>query len=329
MHLLYELHVTNFATVPLAVSRIEVLDADAAAGEPIATFRGEQLGTMFQPVGGKTLAGQNGSLLISSGGTAIIFMSVTFDTASHIPDRLIHRVISTESFARGAVIATHHTRLHVLGPPLEGPDWVAADGPGNDPDNHHRRGIIIIDGRLVTSRRYAIDWKQIKDGVSLSGEPRDERSYYAFAKDVLAVADGRVVTARDGLPDNIPGHNEAFHPAVPITLETVGGNTITIDLGDGQFAYYMHLQPGSLRVRAGERVRRGQVLARVGCSGDAREPHLHFEITDSSKMAAGEGLPYVIDRYRTMGAGGGPKELRIRELPLNNSLIEFVRDGHW
>jgi hypothetical protein len=60
-------------------------------------------------------------------------------------------------------------------------------------------------------------------------------------KAVLAVADGRVVAARDGLPDNIPGHNEAFHPALPITLETVAGNTTTIDLGGGQFAYYMHL----------------------------------------------------------------------------------------
>ena len=42
-------------------------------------------------------------------------------------------------------------------------------------------------------------------------------------------------TAEDGLPDNIPGHNQAFHPAVPITLDTVSGNTITIDLGGGQF----------------------------------------------------------------------------------------------
>lgn len=79
---------------------------------------------------------------------------------------------------------------------------------------------------------------------------------------MLAVADGRVVTARDGLPDNVPGHAEAFHPAVPITLETVAG--ITLDLGGGQFAYYMHLQPGSLRVKVGDRVRRGQLLARVG-----------------------------------------------------------------
>jgi murein DD-endopeptidase MepM/ murein hydrolase activator NlpD len=109
-------------------------------------------------------------------------------------------------------------------------------------------------------------------------------------------------------------------------METVAGNTITLDLGGGQFAYYMHLQTGSLRVKAGDHVRRGQVLARIGSSGDAREPHLHFEVTNSSKPLAGEGVPYLIDRYRCKSASGGPLELRIRELPLNNSVVEFGED---
>jgi len=156
----------------------------------------------------------------------------------------------------------------------------------------------------VDSRRYAIDWKQIRDGASFSGDAKDVHSYYAYGKTVLAVADGRVVTSRDGLPDNIPGHGEEFHPAVPITFETSGGNTITLDLGGDQFAHYNHLQPGSLSVKAGDRVRRGQVLARVGDSGDSREPHLHFEVTTSSKT--GEGVPYLIDRYRCRSASDGP-----------------------
>ena len=101
---------------------------------------------------------------------------------------------------------------------------------------------------------------------------------------------GRALSAPKDRLENIPGHGDAFHPAVPITLETVAGNTITLDLG-GQFAYYMHLQPGSLRVKAGDRVQRGQVLARVGASGDAREPHLHFEVTTSSKILAGGVCP--------------------------------------
>jgi murein DD-endopeptidase MepM/ murein hydrolase activator NlpD len=139
---------------------------------------------------------------------------------------------------------------------------------------------------------------------------------------VLAVADGRVVVARDGLPDNVPGHGESF-PAVPITIETVAGNTITLDLSGGQFAYYMHLQPGSLRVKARDRVRRGQVLAHIGSTGDAREPHLHFEVTTSSKLGSGEGVPYLIDRYRLKSAGDGPPELRVHELPLDHSVVDF------
>jgi hypothetical protein len=209
---------------------------------------------------------------------------------------------------------------------VEGADWLADDGPSNDQDNHHRRGVVILDGKPVDSRRYAIDWKQARDGASFSGDARDVRSYYSYGKTVLAIADGRVVTARDSLPDNVPGHGDAFHPAVPITLETVAGNTITLDLGGGQFAYYMHLQPGSLRVKAGDRVQRGEVLARVGGSGDAREPHLHFEVTTSSQLLAGEGVPYLIDRYRCKSTSDGPAKLHTHELPLDHSVVTFGED---
>ena len=322
-YVMYELHLTNFGTTPLSLSRIEVLDADAAAAQPIATFEAEQFEAMLQPLGGKRLSDPKERLVIADGQSAIAFMFVAFDRSAHIPERLIHRVSTADSGVEGAVIATHHTELHVLGPPAEGANWLTDDGPSNDPGNHHRRGLIVLDGRLVDSRRYAIDWKQIRDGASFSGDARDVHSYYSYGKAVLAVADGRVVTERDGLPDNIPGHGEAFHPAVPITLETVAGNTITLDLGGGQFAYYMHLQPGSLRVKAGDRVRRGQVVARIGATGDAREPHLHFEVTTSSNLAAGHGVPYLIDRYRCKSANDGTMELRVHELPLGNSLVEF------
>jgi hypothetical protein len=326
IYLMYELHLTNFGMAPLHLSRIEVLNADAVAAQPIAIFGTEQLDTMMQLLGGKTLSDPEARLLIGGGQSAIAFMSVAFDRSSHVPDKLLHRVITTDSTAEGAVIGTHHTELHVLGPPVEGANWLAADGPSNDQDNHHRRGVVILDGQAVDSRRYAIDWKQIKDDASFSGDPRDVRSYYSYGNLVLAVADGSVVTARDGLPDNVPGHGESFHPAVPITLETVAGNTIVLDLGGGQFAHYMHLQPESLRVKTGDRVRRGQPLARIGASGDAREPHLHFEVTTSSKLLAGEGVPYLIDRYHCKSASGGPMELRINELPLSNSVVVFGED---
>ncbi len=326
VYLMYELHLTNFMPMPISLSRIEVLDADAGNAQPLATFEAGQLETMLQPLGGKALSDPKDRLVIGDGQSAIVFMSVAFDRGSHIPDRLLHRVTTAYAPEEGAVIPTHHTELRVLGPPVEGADWLAEDGPSNDQDNHHRRGVVILDGQPVDSRRFAIDWKQIKDGAAFSGDARDVHSYYSYGKAVLAVADGRVVTARDGLPENIPGHGDAFHPAVPITLETVAGNTITLDLGGGQFAYYMHLQPGSLRVKAGDRVRRGQVLARVGASGDAREPHLHFEVTTSSKLLAGEGVPYLIDRYSSKSTTDGPAELHTHELPLDKSVVTFGED---
>jgi hypothetical protein len=323
VYLIYELHLTNFMPMAVSLSRIDVLDADAGPAQPIATFEPAQLQTMLQPLSAKAVSDSKDRLLIPDGQTAIAFMSVAFDRGSYIPGRLLHRVTTAYAPEEGAVISTHNVPLRVVAPPVEGEDWLASDGPGNDPDNHHRRGVVILDGRPVDSRRYAIDWEQVKDGVTFAGDARDARSWFSYGKAVRAVADGRVITAEDGFPDNVPGHGDAFHPAVAITFETMAGNTITLDLGGGQFAYYLHLQPGSLLVKAGDRVRRGQVLARIGASGDAREPHLHFEVTTSSRLLAGEGVPYLIDQYSSKSPSNGNAERHSHELPLDKSVVTF------
>ena len=64
------------------------------------------------------------------------------------------------------------------------------------------------------------------------------------------MGDGVITEVKDGIPENIPGASRA----VPITLETIGGNYVIIDLGGGFFAFYAHLQPDSLKVKVGERV---------------------------------------------------------------------------
>src|SRR5262249_44580608 len=137
-----------------------------------------------------------------------------------------------------------------------------------------------------------------------------------------------VVAIKDGIPQNIPG---ATSRAVPITLETVAGNHVILDLGQGRYAFYAHLQPGSLRVKVGDQVRRGQVLGLVGNSGNSTEPHLHFHISDANSPLGSEGLPYVFESFEQQGQGWGWKaaskdaavEKRLREIPLQNAVVRF------
>lgn len=108
-------------------------------------------------------------------------------------------------------------------------------------------------------------------------------------------------------------------------MANLAGNFIIIDLGDGQYAQYAHLQPGSVRVKAGDRVRKGTVVARVGNSGDARVPHLHFQVATGVDLLDGEGLPYLIDRFRVR-VGDGKWDMRAREYPLDRAVIDLGVD---
>src|SRR2546428_1684867 len=176
-NLTYELLLTNFAGNTLTLRRLEVFDADAKPAEPIAAFEAEQLDTLLQPVGPATRAnGSSDRRQLAAGGSVVIFVWIAFDRAAHIPNKLRHRIFTTDSMAEAAVIGTHHTELRVLAPPVKGTNWLASDAPSNDPDNHHRRGIIVFDGRAQISRRYAIDWMQVENSATFSGDAADKHS---------------------------------------------------------------------------------------------------------------------------------------------------------
>jgi murein DD-endopeptidase MepM/ murein hydrolase activator NlpD len=207
-----------------------------------------------------------------------------------------------------------------LGPPLKGSDWVPANNAGAD--DHHRVGLLAVDGAARIARRYAIDWKRQRGGAWFDGDEADVRAYHAYSQAVLAVADATVVVAIDGFPDNRPRTREGFKPALEVTMQSVGGNVVTLDLGDGVFASYAHLQPGSVKVRVGDRVSRGQALGAIGNSGDSRWPHLHFQVTDGPSLLGSEGLPYVIDAYSEVV--GDQREPRRGEMPMRQARIDFA-----
>ena len=91
---------------------------------------------------------------------------------------------------------------------------------------------------------------------------------------VRAIAPGRVMGARDGMPDT------GYSPATAAGL--VGrecGNGVRIDHGEGWQTQYCHMRRGSVSVSAGDIVDAGTALGHVGQSGKAEFPHLHFSVT--------------------------------------------------
>jgi murein DD-endopeptidase MepM/ murein hydrolase activator NlpD len=331
--LVYELHVTNFTPTPLTLRGVEVLDA--AGGRVLAALRDSALARALDRPGVAPRPPAAERARVGGGLRAVVFLWVPVDGRTP-PARLRHRV----SVAGGADSAAAHTiegatvaviaPAAVIGPPLRGGTWLAANGP--DSASGHRRALIPVDGGATVAQRFGIDWLIVDDsGRTHVGDRLKNESYHAEGKDAIAVADGVVAATKDGIPENVPGGR-----AVPITLETVGGNHVILDIGQGRYAFYAHLKPGSLRVKPGDRVKRGQVVGLVGNSGNSTEPHLHFHLMDGTSPLGSQGIPYVHETFELVGrctlrvAGGSlaadcPRvpETRRREMPLGNMLVRY------
>lgn len=88
---------------------------------------------------------------------------------------------------------------------------------------------------------------------------------------VVAARAGVVLRTRDGEPDaGLAGTGRAAGKDA--------GNAVVIGHGDGWETQYSHLRRGSLLVRPGQTVARGQAIAMVGLSGNTEFPHLHFTV---------------------------------------------------
>jgi hypothetical protein len=325
-YLVYELYLTNFEDHTLRVDSIEAINAISRTMKPAASFEAPQLNTMIHHVGQPIVGDENGSPEdnsqrdIAAGQTSIVYLLVKSEEHALIPARLVHRLVIGGSTIEAAIISTQHEEVHIVGPPLKGGPWVAGSGPGND--SHHRRQMLLLDGSLHLSSRFAIDWIRLKNSEASSGEKQDNRSYFSYDEPVLAVSDAKVVSTKDGIAENIPGHFGKGKIAVAMSYDTIYGNMIVLDLGYGRYAYYGHLKPGSIRVKEGDRVRRGQIIGRIGNTGSSFEPHLHFEITTANSAFRGEGLPYALDAY-TETKKDGAIEKRMGELPLDGTLVTF------
>jgi murein DD-endopeptidase len=301
-HLAYELHVTNFRPYDVVLNRLEVIDA--VRGSRVAEFRDSQLAAKLGRVGARVEGADR--QIIPAGGRTVVFLWLPLESGVASPTRLQHKIDLDLMRPTGRVPASvtdggstvSGEQPIALNAPVRGGPWVALYDPMMI--GGHRTSIYTLDGRARIPARFAIDWVKLADDASRArGDTASIANWYGYGSEVLAVADSVVAEAVDDMTESATlSQSEA-----PMALENASGNYIALDLGSGRFAFYEHLQHGSIAVKRGERVKSGQVIARLGNSGSSSSgPHLHFHIADAHTELAAEGLPYVFRNFEVIGA---------------------------
>jgi len=338
-HLAYELLLTNTTPIDADVTTVQV--RDARTHQVLLTLTGPTLTANMD----RLLAGIVSSPSTTIGGSSvgIVWLDVHVGSRARVPRALEHRVVATlagtESDAIVARIPINRRAAIVLAPPVSAGTWLASEGCCSD-DTHHRRGVAPVNGELLVPQRFAIDWFAVDDQHrTWIGDPAAVSSYLSYGRRVLAAASGTVVDSQDGLPDQHPPEP----PPIPAIEDTVG-NHVTIKVRPGLFLLYAHLQPGSVRVRTGQRVRRGRILGLIGNSGNSTTPHLHFQVLTTPTFFPTDSTPFRFVRFDLVGqlteriwddnlglqptgllpiAPAQDPGVRRREMPLDRNVIVF------
>ncbi len=171
----------------------------------------------------------------------------------------------------------HHT---VLSLPFDGQWFVLWGGDTRELNHHHD----------TPNQRYAFDFVVVDNfGKTHKGEGKRNEDYFAFGRPVLAPADGVVTDVITGVRDNVPG---SMNPYAAV------GNSVIIEHRQYEVSCLGHFKQGSIRVKVGDSVKRGQILGFCGNSGNSSEPHIHYHLQNTPIIQDGSGIRCRFDKVR-------------------------------
>ena len=127
------------------------------------------------------------------------------------------------------------------------------------------------------AERYSSVFTVLKDGRAFSGDGTKNEQFYCYGQPVAAPADGTVAMVNDTFADNAPGRPEQMGP---------NGNRVLIYHGHQEYSLLLHLKQNSVKVKTGDKVKQGDVVAECGNSGNSPAPHLEYRLQNS------KGVPY-------------------------------------
>lgn len=161
--------------------------------------------------------------------------------------------------------------------------------------------------------RHAWDFEVTdEEGRTFSGDGKKREDYYAYNKPVIAPADGYVEEVIDTIGENDIGK---------VDLDHNWGNTIILRHADQLYTKLSHLKKESIKVVAGDSVRKGQVLASCGNSGRSPVPHIHFQV-QATPYIGSKTIDYPVNHY--IRHKDGNFELRSYESPGNDVIVSNI-----
>lgn len=343
-HLDYDLVFQSVFNAPVTLTSIEVLDG---GGTSLLRMAGELI-----TAASTSLFPGAPTAVVPAGGSLGTVVDVVLPSAT-VPDRLRHRItyqLGDSEFA--SVIGTSDVdgpELEVssavpttIAPPVRGADWLNTNSCCA-PRSPHRQTRVAVGGvSIATPETFAVDWVQTRAGKLFDGDGGRVEDWPAYGKDLFAVADGVVAAVVDDYPNQTP-LQAASGLRGP---DDYSGNHVSIEIAPGIWAIYAHAQPGSITVQPGDRVTEGQVIGKLGNSGNTSGPHLHFQLADGPEIMTSNSLPFSLDSYRLAGSidgrlltepsdapGGGSPILNVSgpagpqtdTYPLTFSVTDFAR----
>jgi hypothetical protein len=189
--------------------------------------------------------------------------------------------------------------------PLRG-EWTVERTPAHRIPSH---------GTDILGQRYAYDFIRTDGRAGTHVHPAGSLRWfliggrtqdcYGWGEPIHAVDSGEVVVASDGVAERGWVHSLRESWAALKTVRqfrrtcdprVLAGNYVVIE-GGGAFSLYAHLAPGTLAVVAGQQVSAGDVVGRVGHTGNSTAPHLHFQLMDSGDAVHARGVACAFADY--------------------------------
>lgn len=188
---------------------------------------------------------------------------------------------------------------------------------GNDLYANHRR--LDLNNPLINdildihtnSEMFAIDFSVIDSlGKEYSGDWDNNINHYIFGETVYAPASGKIVKVNNDFEDNKPGTMNFKIQDVKANKDLLPGNCVFIDHLNGEYSFLVHLKKGSVIVKEGEIVKKGQPIGQVGNSGSSMYPHLHYQLGDGPNYTGSNGLPIYFHDYNLISGNKKIKTIK-------------------